>query len=262
VVFVIGLGAFAEFLPGFSGLSYPLQVAVFEGVVLGLPLLCCAGAFGWDLRTVLSLRLPARRSDWVVFPALALLAAPALDAVSEGICALFPSQAELSRALSDELAARGAGELWLLLLALGTVTGIAEEAVFRGAVLSGLRTRAGGAAAVAASALLFGIVHQAPFLILPATLAGLLLGWSVLRTGSLGPAVAGHALVNAASVAAASAFGDASLFELPRGVPILVASLLLLLLGILLVERRVRRDEAAAALAAPVSAAGPTELLA
>ncbi len=81
-------------------------------------------------------------------------------------------------------------------LAVSLGPGISEEVAFRGVVLSGFRSRYSPATAVGVSALLFALMHLDPLHALLAFPAGLWLGFLVVRTGSLYPAVAAHALNN------------------------------------------------------------------
>lgn len=93
-------------------------------------------------------------------------------------------------------------------VAVGLLAPVAEEMVFRGAILRTLLTigRANGEAAenggarfggrplaaVVTSSVLFALVHANPVQMPHAFLIGLLLGWMYWRTGSILPAVAFH----------------------------------------------------------------------
>ena len=90
--------------------------------------------------------------------------------------------------------------LLLLFLAAALTPAICEEVVFRGLLLQGLRDRIGDTGAVLAAAALFGAVHWLPglgFRVLPLATVGILLGWVVVRSGSLIPALLLHTLHNA-----------------------------------------------------------------
>jgi membrane protease YdiL (CAAX protease family) len=83
------------------------------------------------------------------------------------------------------------------LILLGAVlAGVAEEALFRGVILTGLRKHLSPAAAVLICALLFAAMHLSPWRFLPQFALGCLLGWLTLRTGSCWPAAVAHAVHN------------------------------------------------------------------
>lgn len=76
------------------------------------------------------------------------------------------------------------------------VAPIAEEVFFRGFVLTGFLARYPVRKAVWASALLFAVSHMNPWQFILALPLGLAFAWLVMRTGSLGPSIVGHAVVN------------------------------------------------------------------
>lgn len=73
---------------------------------------------------------------------------------------------------------------------------LSEEPLFRGLILGGFILRYGAPKAIAYSALMFALVHLNPWQFPIGLLAGLLLGWLTVRTGSLWPAVFAHVLNN------------------------------------------------------------------
>ena len=80
-------------------------------------------------------------------------------------------------------------------LAVGLLAPLAEEVVFRGAVLRSLLHTFGDKyhwIAIAASALLFGLIHFNLAQGIHAFIIGLLLGWLYYRTGSIIPGVVLH----------------------------------------------------------------------
>lgn len=86
------------------------------------------------------------------------------------------------------------GERWGY-LALGILAPVAEEMVFRGAILRTLLSVFKGKMAwfaIFISALLFGVVHGNILQGLHATFIGLLLGWMYHRSGSIIPGVVYH----------------------------------------------------------------------
>lgn len=85
-------------------------------------------------------------------------------------------------------------------LTLGILAPLAEEVVFRGAILrSLLGTRHSPFAAIAISALLFAVAHLNPAQFPHAFVIGLLLGWMYWRTGSILPGMAYHWANNSAA---------------------------------------------------------------
>lgn len=78
-------------------------------------------------------------------------------------------------------------------LVIGLLAPIAEEIVFRGAILKSLlNSPLSAGAAITVSAVLFALIHFNPAQMPHAFLVGLLLGWMYQRTGSILPCVAYH----------------------------------------------------------------------
>ncbi len=83
-------------------------------------------------------------------------------------------------------------------LAVVVAAPLSEELLFRGALLRGMTRVHPRWLALCVSALLFGLSHAALVTsVLPATLAGMVLGWLTLRQRSIVPSMALHAAVNA-----------------------------------------------------------------
>jgi sodium transport system permease protein len=85
--------------------------------------------------------------------------------------------------------------LWTVWLVIAITPALCEELLFRGVILSGLR-RLGPVAAVALSALLFGIFHTSLYRLLPTAFLGVAFGYLTWKTGSVLPAILAHALNN------------------------------------------------------------------
>lgn len=100
----------------------------------------------------------------------------------------------LSSLLPGDQDALGSGG-WLLISAV-LLAPLFEESIFRGYLGGVLRKSYGGLAAWIISAVVFGVVHAIPSVILTATLSGLVLGYYYFRTRSLWMVVALHALNN------------------------------------------------------------------
>ena len=71
-----------------------------------------------------------------------------------------------------------------------------KEVLFRGVILGGLLAHRTAARAIVWSAVLFAIVHVNPSQFPAAFFMGIVFAWLVVRTGSLLPAIVGHALNN------------------------------------------------------------------
>ena len=88
-------------------------------------------------------------------------------------------------------------------IAEGVLVPIAEEMVFRGAILRTLLTLCGHRwrwGAIVLSALLFGLAHGNMAQLLNATLLGCLLGWLYYRSGSIAPGIVFHMVNNSVAV--------------------------------------------------------------
>jgi len=84
----------------------------------------------------------------------------------------------------------------LFAAAISLGPGVSEELAFRGFFLSGLRSSLRPLQAIALTAIAFSLFHLDPLHILLAFPAGLWLGYVVMRTGSIYPAIAAHTLNN------------------------------------------------------------------
>ena len=105
-------------------------------------------------------------------------------------------------------------------LTVGILAPLAEEVVFRGAILKSLlATRMTPMAAVTFSAVFFALVHVNPAQMPHAFIAGLLLGWMYFRTGSILPGMCVHWVNNSVAYAMYNIFPDPDmkLIELFKG---------------------------------------------
>lgn len=116
---------------------------------------------------------------------------------------------------------------------------ICEEALFRGPILRGLRTRLSPPAAVVVTGLLFGFFHLDIYRLLPASLLGILLGFIVLASGSIVPAMVAHFCNNAVLVTLARLDLDRRMENLSHRATtlLLLGSLAATAIGFLLLRR-------------------------
>jgi sodium transport system permease protein len=142
---------------------------------------------------------------------------------------------QLRRSLIPTDGSRG---LWATLALVALTPAICEEALFRGPILRGLRTRAGPVAAVALTGLLFGVFHLELSRILPTALLGILLSLVALESGSILPAMLAHFLNNASLVVLATLRVDEKLAAIgaTASALIFVASAVLTAFGLLVVH--------------------------
>lgn len=80
--------------------------------------------------------------------------------------------------------------------ALVIVAPLTEELLFRAVILRSLASRYSKTSAVLLSATLFSLMHVNPYQLFTALLAGIVLGWLYLRSGSVWLCILAHALFN------------------------------------------------------------------
>lgn len=148
----------------------------------------------------------------------------------------------LRRSLVPLDGSRGLG-MTLVLMALSPA--VCEEALFRGPILRGLRSRASPVMAALLCGILFGLFHLDVYRLLPATILGTLLSLIVLTSGSILPAMVAHFCNNAILIVLAHARLDERMASLShRGTTLIVlASLALTGLGFVLLRRGTRPSE-------------------
>ena len=106
----------------------------------------------------------------------------------------------ISTSSPDFTPPRGALPIAVFLISLTVLPSILEELLFRGVIMQSLR-RFGDGFALIVSSILFGIIHLNLAQAIPAFLSGLLIGYFVLRTGSIWTGIIIHFVNN--SIAAA-----------------------------------------------------------
>lgn len=215
-------------------------LAVAQLAFLLLPALLLVTAAGYDPARTLYLRRPGRRA---ALGAVLLMAGgiPLAWFLAWAQSFFMPVPEELLELMTEFIATDDFGRfLWLLLL-VAALPAVSEEFVFRGVTLSGLDARLSAPAAVALSALIFGLFHLSPgtaFRFLPTAWLGLLLAWIVIETRSIWLAVGLHFANNALIVLllflpftreyASDMDREPHLLLLPPAVALLVAGAVLL----------------------------------
>ena len=152
------------------------------------------------IRETLSLRAPAPGA-WLGV----LIGAPAGLVLADGVVRLASLAMPIPEAWIEAMAENmGAGlPLWQMLIFFSLMPGIFEEIAFRGVLLHGLRNRLTTLQLVLVTGIAFGFFHVDLFRIPPTSLLGILLVVTVIRSGSIFPAMAWHALHNALALGSA-----------------------------------------------------------
>jgi sodium transport system permease protein len=177
-------------------------LALFEWVgLLGLTALYARGS-GRRLTSVLRLRKPSAAavagailigsSAWLVVGLLVTWVLPPPKDVIEHL-----------RPVITPIEGRGGFALALLLVAF--TPAVCEEALFRGPILRGLRTRFSALGSAILTGLLFGLYHGSVWRFIPASALGFALSAIALAADSIVPAMIAHFANNACIIALASA---------------------------------------------------------
>lgn len=169
-------------------------------IFMALPAVLYIYLRGYDLRRTFALAIPDSRQ--VAGGLILLVGATQVAWFLAWLQSLVaPVPVEYLEMLSEMVTADSVPRfLWLLLL-VALAPAVAEEVLFRGVLLSGLRSRVSPMAAVVLSGLIFGLFHIAPetgFRILPTAWLGVVLAWVVVVTGSLPLAAFLHFMNNGA----------------------------------------------------------------
>jgi sodium transport system permease protein len=195
-----------------------------------------------SLPSVLRLTIPPARC-WLGAILIGLSAWAGVAVLSDWLVPVPKEVIEqLRRSLIPTDGSRG---LWGTLVLVAFTPAICEEALFRGPILRGLRSRASPAVAVVVTGLLFGVFHLELSRILPTALLGILLSLLALRSGSILPAMLAHFLNNASLVVLATFSLDEKVSEVstPITVLILLVSAALTAIGLRLTRGVGRNDK-------------------
>lgn len=166
------------------------------------------GAAAWLM--IARYRLPARETLSLRTPPPAawvgvLIGAPAGLVLADGVVRLaslaMPIPEEWIEAMAEAFGADI--PVWQMLVFFAILPGIFEEIAFRGVLLHGLKSRLKPVQLVLVAGIAFGFFHVDLFRIPGTSLLGVLLVIAVLRSGSIYPAMAWHALHNALALGSA-----------------------------------------------------------
>jgi sodium transport system permease protein len=173
---------------------------ITQWLLLALPAVALCWYVKIDLKNALSLRLP-RPTAW---PAAILIAMGLYILVMQiGVwqqAILEPPDAvkEQWRQLLEIDETKGG--LLMMLFAFAVSPAICEELLFRGAILSGVRSKLSATGAIILVGLLFGLFHMDVYRLVYTALLGMGITYLVVRGGSIYLGMAAHLMVNATSV--------------------------------------------------------------
>jgi len=222
------------------GIQVLLTSALLSTLAL-LPARLVTGAAGAALR----LARPSRASAAVLAAAGVLPAGMIIDQAAYLLHDFRPGlfHTRTLDMFSDVFAGSGPLAFAVVTLAITLGPALGEELFFRGLLLRSFLRDMPAWAAVSGSAALFGVLHMDPLQGAAAGLMGLYLGYAVLATGSVWPAVAAHGLNNLACSLAArfDPEGLGRTYEHGHHPAVLAAAAILLVLAIVGIERARRR---------------------
>jgi len=201
---------------GYYGSLLLTKFGIIPAVLVGqvgfflLPVIGISTWMKFSPVNVLSFRAPPRKG---LFAAI-LIGATGWAAVGGLVMRLLPPPDSLVKALEKIVMLEDANaSLWKLLFVIAVTPAVCEELLFRGVILSGLR-RYGYWPAIVISSLLFALAHASIYRLLPTFCLGLLLGYIVVKTGSIYCSMLLHALNNGVAVTLARSKSFAAQFGL------------------------------------------------
>lgn len=219
-VAIVAAGTGAMLLGGgvAAGLHWSLRAQVALGTLaLALPALLALALVPNARRAALGAPLPPRAVGLSATLGAALwVGSVGLMEVQSLVKPPPPEYLALFRRLHEALAPRDPLDALVSLIVIAALPAVCEELVVRGVLLPSLARPLGPAAAVAASALLFALMHMDPYRFLFTFVLGLVFGGLRLRTGSLWPPVLGHLTLNALTFLVAPYVDDGAAAYTPQ----------------------------------------------
>ena len=200
LVMSVIVGAVAQIVAGGVAMNTPFSSMVVYGSSMGLSLVAMLlyrrsrGGRG----NIIRYRLRWFNA-WLIL--WGLLAITAIGVVEEPLFELMPhSWLEMVENVI------GTG-VWAICSSV-ILAPVLEELIFRGVILGTVRSRWGAVPAIAASALLFGIIHGVPQQVINAAAIGVVLGGIYVATDSIVAVIVLHAINNGLSYALTTLFPD------------------------------------------------------
>lgn len=168
-----------------------IQTQVF---LILLPVLVILRIIKADNKKVLKLN-PTKPVNFLIVPFIAVSGAIIVTMIGQLINMIYPYPSEYLKQLS-ELMKMPDLKLWQIYAIIAILPGICEEIMFRGFVFKFFEGQ-GKWMAIIISAILFAVFHLDPYRFVPVLLLGILLGWLMVKSGSIYVSMFSHALNNA-----------------------------------------------------------------
>jgi sodium transport system permease protein len=166
-----------------------------------------------------------------------------LDAIEDLQNHFIPRVPEVDRKIAAFLTAESPSHLMLVLVSMALVPSICEEICFRGFLLDRFFGKDSKGLSIVMTSVMFGLFHQDYSRILSPTLAGVLLAWLVIRTGSLYTAIIVHFGVNAWGIIVLNSTGRYWLSRTDGKPPTPFWLIALCVLGIYIAFRKATKKE-------------------
>ncbi len=163
-----------------------------------------------------TLRLQSPATWWTVPAAamLALLLHPTMSVLQRVVMQLYPISDKVKVAMEPIQRMFAEAPFWPLVFVIGVLPAVCEELAFRGFILTGFMRSGRKWRAIIFTAMLFGLVHGVLQQSLIACLAGVVIGYIVVQSGSLLPGVVYHVLNNTLAMAG-SRISDETVRQFP-----------------------------------------------
>jgi sodium transport system permease protein len=171
-----------------------------EVLLIAAPALLAARLFRYPWRETFAFRPPAPAA-MVGAALLGVGAVPWVVALVGLQNRVWPANSDMQRAMEKLFLPALQQNPVVMVIAVGLLAGVCEEILFRGPIQTAFARRLPGWAALLISSVLFAAAHMDPQGMTFRTLLGLLLGWIVLRGGSVYPAMLAHALIDSTNLA-------------------------------------------------------------
>ncbi len=197
--------------PAFAGYGFFVLLFVTQGLLVAGPALLFAWLGRYDWRAVFSWRPPVLLV-LVGSVLLGLGLVPWIQALSGLQNQFWPRDPETAKAIEALFRPHLERNPLVTVVLVGLLAGVSEELLYRGPIQAALARKLPTWTAIGIGAFLFAIAHLDAHGVPARMLIGALLGWIVLRGGSLFPAIALHAVYDS-TLLAFMAWG-------PRGGPL------------------------------------------